>query len=145
MLDILVRYAHFIGIIVFSSALVAQHVLLKPEISVAQFKQLKIIDRVYGISALVVLIAGLALLLWVGKPAEFYSKNPVFHIKMTLFVIMAVLSIAPTIFFIKHKITGQESVIKVPKYLIHIVRFESLLLILIPLAAVFMAAGYGLA
>ncbi len=143
MLDILVRYAHFIGIIVFSSALVAQHVLLKPEITVAQFKQLKIIDRVYGISAIVVLIAGIALLLWVGKPAEFYSKNPVFHIKMTLFVLMALASIAPTVFFIKHK--PQQDVIQVPKYLIHIVRFESLLLVFMPLAAVFMAAGYGLA
>lgn len=143
MLDILVRYAHFIGIIVLSSALVAQHVLLKAEINQQQLKQLKVIDRVYGVSAFVVLLSGLALLLWVGKPAEFYAKNPVFHIKMTLFVLMAVLSLAPTIFLIKQKSANVQQ-IQVPKYLIHIVRFESLLLILIPLAAVFMAAGVGL-
>lgn len=143
MLDILVRYAHFIGIIVLSSALFAQHILLKAEINQQQLKQLKVIDRIYGVSAFVVLLSGLALLLWVGNPAEFYAKNPVFHVKMTLFVVMAALSLAPTLFLIKQK-SKTSQVIQVPKYLLHIVRFESLLLIAIPLAATFMAAGFGL-
>jgi uncharacterized membrane protein len=40
-------------------------------------------------------------LLWftVGKDASFYSSNPIFHIKVTLFFIAGGLSIYPTLFF----------------------------------------------
>ncbi|MDP2380683.1 MAG: DUF2214 family protein, partial [Pseudohongiella sp.] len=47
------------------------------------------IKRVYaltGSAIALVAIAGIVLWLWVGKPAAFYSNNPVFHAKMGLFM-----------------------------------------------------------
>ncbi len=143
MTEILIRYVHFLGIIVFASLLVTEHVLVKDKLSREDLKRILIIDAAYGISALVVLAAGLALWLWVGKAAAFYSANPVFHAKLGLFVLTGLLSIHPTRFYLKHR-KSQESFIQVPKSVVHCIRLETLFLVLIPLLAVFMARGYGL-
>ena len=142
--ETLVRYVHFMGILVFASLLVAEHVLLKSQLAKNDMRRLAIIDMAYGISALVVLAAGSALWFWVGKPSGFYTANPVFHAKLTAFVLMGLFSITPTRFILRNRKTS-EDFIQVPKHIIHLVRAELALLILIPLLAVFMARGYGLA
>lgn len=143
MAEVLVRYMHFMGIIVLSSALVSEHLLLSSENSVNKLKRLATVDKLVGIGAIVVLTAGLLLLLVVGKPSQFYLQNWVFHLKATLFVLIALLSIYPTLFFLRNrKKSGLDVVI--PKSIIMIVRLELTLLLFIPLCAVFMARGYGL-
>lgn len=143
MIEILVRYAHFLGIIVFASLLVTEHVLVKAKLSNQELKRLLVIDAAYGISALVVLSAGLSLWLWVGKPADFYSGNPVFQAKLAAFILMGLISIHPTRFYLQHRKSTDEF-IQVPKSVIHSIRAGTILLVLIPLLAVFMARGYGL-
>lgn len=143
MAEILIRYAHFMGIIVLASLLVAEHILVNDKLSSHDLKRILIIDASYGISAIVVLAAGLSLWLWVGKPATFYSANPVFHVKLSLFILMGILSIHPTRFYLKHR-KSPEPFIQVPKSVVHVIRLETLLLVFIPLLAVFMARGYGL-
>jgi len=143
MAEILVRYAHFLGIIVFASLLVAEHILVKDRLSVQDLKRVLIIDAAYGTSALVVLITGLALWFWLGKPAEFYSGNPVFHAKFGAFILIGIVSIYPTCFYLKsRKMT--DDFVQVPRAVVNAIRLETLLLALIPLLAVFMAKGYGL-
>lgn len=143
MTEILVRYAHFLGIIVFASLLVVEHVLVKDKLSARDLRRILIIDAAYGISALLVLIAGLALWLWVGKPADFYNANPIFHAKLGAFILMAAVSIYPTRFYLKNRKMA-DGVLDVPRTVVNAIRLESLLLVLIPLMAVFMARGYGL-
>jgi putative membrane protein len=97
--EILLRYLHFISIFAIVGSLVSEHVLLKPELTRAELKRLSRIDSVYGVSAILLLSAGLTL--WfsgVGKPTVYYSKNWIFHLKITLFAIIGLLSIYPTIF-----------------------------------------------
>ncbi|MBI1422942.1 MAG: DUF2214 family protein [Gammaproteobacteria bacterium] len=142
MIEVFVRYAHFIGIIVLASMLVGEHMLLKAKISNQDAKRLAVIDAIYGISAIVVLLAGLTLWLWVGKPSSFYNSNPIFHAKLTLFVLMGLLSIYPTRFLLKHR-NSPDTVIEVPKKVINIIRAELLILVIMPLLAVLMAHGYG--
>ena len=141
--EILVRYCHFIGIIVLAGTLVAEHMLLVGQVSAAQMKKIARIDMVYGISALTVLTAGLFLWFSVGKPATFYSENNLFHLKVGLFVVMGLLSIYPTMYINKANRSGDE-LITIPKKIVNIVRIELSCLVLIPLLAVFMARGYGL-
>ncbi|EWH10895.1 hypothetical protein DS2_06376 [Catenovulum agarivorans DS-2] len=142
--EILVRYMHFIGIILLSSGLVATHILTGWQLNKQQFKSLRIADAVYGLGAVLVLVAGVLLIVSVGKPAEFYSKNPIFHVKMTLFVVMALLSIYPTIYFIKNRSFVGET-IQIPKKIVMIIRAELTLLLIMPLLAALMARGVGLA
>lgn len=141
--EVLVRYMHFLGIILFTAVLVTEHVLLSVDKSANKFKRLAVVDAVFGMSAMVILAAGLLLWFVVGKPSEFYSHNWVFHTKLTLFVLVGLLSIHPTIFFIRNRNKSIEHVI-VPKSIEVVIRIELTLLLLVPLCAVFMARGFGL-
>ncbi len=143
MLEIVIRYAHFLGIIVLSAMLVAQHLLLSAEINRDELRKLGRIDAVYGASALLVFLAGLGLWVMVGKPAAYYSANTIFMVKVSLFIVIALLSVYPTVFFIKSRKRGAEKII-VPKSVIMTIRVELMLLLILPLLAVLMARGYGL-
>ena len=143
MTEVLVRYIHFLGIIVLGASLVAEHLLLSLDTSAQKFKRLAAIDGIFGMSALTVLVAGLLLWFVVGKPSEFYTKNWVFHIKLSLFAVIGCLSVFPTIFFIRHRNNPGNEVV-VPKSIVMIVRAELLLLLCVPFFATFMARGYGL-
>jgi putative membrane protein len=141
--EALVRYAHFIGIIVLSAMLVAQHLLLSKQTSIDTIKRVGTLDIVYGVAAIIVFLAGMSLWVGVGKDKSFYTGNFIFHIKFTLFILMAILSVIPTIFYIKNK-KKDQTIIEVPKYIIMIIRLELLLLLIIPFLAVLMARGIGL-
>ncbi len=142
--EIILRYLHFISIFTIAGSLLSEHVLLKKELNRTQIRQMARIDAVYGIAALTLLAAGLTL--WLGgfgKPSAFYSKNWIFHIKISLFVLIGLLSIYPTIFFIKNGRGNAEDVVSVPKAVFWMLRFELLLLFIIPLLAGLMAHGIG--
>jgi putative membrane protein len=99
---------------------------------------------VYGIAALTLLCAGLTLWLGgVGKPSEFYSKNWIFHTKITCFLIVGLLSIYPTIFFIRNSKGDPHEAVEIPRSIFVMLRFELLLLFIIPLLAGLMARGIG--
>jgi len=140
--DLIVRYFHFLSIFVMFSLLNMEHVLLKGRVDLAAIRRLSIIDAAYGISAITALGCGLGLWLWVGKPAGFYTNNWVFHTKLTLFVVTALLSIPPTLFLLKAR-RSESPTVEVPKAITILVRVELLMLCAIPLLAVLMANGVG--
>lgn len=139
-----IRYIHFISIFSIAGALVSQHMLLAPQLSKKTITKLSWIDAIYGITAIITVMTGLAMWLWLGKPAEFYSSNPLLHIKVTLAILMGILSIIPTIFFIKQRKGVQDDLVKIPKKIYWCIRIELLILFLIPLCAVMVAQGLGL-
>ncbi len=141
--DIIIRYLHFISIMVLISALVAEHLLVAKEVPLATFRKLVVIDQLYGIAAVVILATGLTLWFGVGKPASFYSSNMVFYIKICLFVVAGLISLFPTIFIIRHRKTD-ASVVVMPSYIINAIRVQLVVLLVIPLLAVTMARGYGM-
>ena len=101
------------------------------------------IDAVYGIAALTLLVVGLTL--WLGgisKPSVYYTKNWIFHTKITLFATIGILSIYPTAFFLKNRGKSDAS-IKIPASIFWMLRIELLLLFIIPLLAGLMARGVG--
>jgi putative membrane protein len=112
--------------------------------SPAELKRLSRIDSIYGIAALTLLAAGLTLWLGgIGKPSLFYSQNWIFHIKLTLFITVGLLSIYPTVFFIKASKKTEES-IAVPPIIFWLIRVELLIVFIIPMLAGLMAKGIGL-
>ena len=141
--ELFVRYLHFVGFILLAAMLMAENLLLAKSLDNRTVKKLAVIDGVYGLSAVITLAAGLTLWLGVGKPAEFYNSNPLFHIKVTLFVVVALLSVYPTIFLLKHRKTT-ASELAVPATVILVKRLEVVILLVIPLLAVLMARGVGL-
>lgn len=143
--EILLRYLHFVSIFIVVSSVVAEHLLLKPQMTRTEIKRLSTIDGIYGLSSIVVV--GVGLTLWlsdIGKPAAFYTQNHIFLTKVGLFVIVGLLSIYPTVFFLKNR-KGEDSneEVTIPKAIKILIRAELLLLFLMPLLAVLMAKGIG--
>jgi putative membrane protein len=142
--EIILRYIHFISIFAIVSTLVSEHLLLKKTMTRGELGKMARIDAVYGIAALTLLAAGLTL--WLGsfgKPSWFYSKNWVFHLKITLFAVVGLLSIYPTVFFLKNRKGEPTETVAVPGAVFMMLRIELLLLFIIPLLAGLMAHGVG--
>ena len=142
--EIFLRYLHFISIFTIVGALVSEHVLLKSELTRAEVKRLSRVDAVYGLAALTLL--GVGLTLWlsgIGKPAAFYSRNWIFHTKLTCFLLVGLLSIYPTVFFIKNGKGDPAERIVIPKTVLMMLRLELVLPVIIPLLAGLMAKGVG--
>lgn len=142
--EIILRYIHFISIFGIVGTLVSEHLLLKPEMNRAELTRLSRIDAIYGLAALTLLGAGLTLWLGgVGKPTIFYSKNWIFHLKITCFLAIGLLSIYPTLFFIKNRKGDQNEMVKTPKSIFWMLRLELMFLLIIPLLAGLMSRGVG--
>jgi putative membrane protein len=142
--EILLRYIHFICIFVIVGTLVSELILLKKEMSRGEIARLAKIDAVYGLAALTLLIAGL--FLWLGsygKPAVYYTRNWIFHTKLTLFFLLGLLSIYPTIFFIRQRKGNPGETVNIPAAVFRLLRIELLLLVIIPLLAGLMSKGKG--
>lgn len=142
--EITLRYLHFTSIFIIVATLVVEHLLLKKELPRSVVSRIARVDAIYGLAALTLIGAGLTL--WfsgLGKPTEFYSKNWIFHTKLTLFALVGLLSIYPTVFFIKNRKGNQEEMVKVPAAIFWMLRLELLLLFIIPLLAGLMAKGVG--
>lgn len=148
-MQVLIPYLHYIGIMVLMGALIAEHLTLKLGITKDQVKSLASVNVILIIALVVVLATGL--LRWFvfdPKGIDFFSKNPLFHIKLTLFVVMAVLSIFPSRKFCKwNKQAKQGSHDEISsrdiKKQLTFIRIELLLLAIIPLLAVLVALGKG--
>jgi len=140
MSELILRYIHFIGIMSLASTLVMQHLILSSEVTQKELKKIIFLDLIYAISMMLVLVAGLTLWLSVGKDASFYSTNWIFHVKLTLFIVIFLLSIYPTLYFKKSKKIGDEKVI-MPKMIIMSIRMQLLLVFIMPLLGVLIARG----
>lgn len=140
-------YLHYLTILLLAACLTVELVLCRPGLGAVQVGVLTRIDGLFFAAALGALATGLARLFWYAKGLNFYLPNPAFHTKMALFVVIAVLSIRPTLRFIRWKralaLEGPpptDAEVRAVRRIIHI---ELALLALMPLLAVLMARGIG--
>lgn len=142
--EILIRYLHFLSLILLIAAVLGQHFLLRKTMTRREVARVQRLDLVYAVMVVIVLATGFVQWFWVGKPAGFYSGNPVFHAKLTLFLLVGVVSAYPSVFFGKNKKGSPDETVAVPKLVTWSVRIELLLLFLMPLLASLMARGVGI-
>jgi putative membrane protein len=141
-------YLHFVSIMLLTAFLVTEFFLCTRQLQPAQVKTLARLDLFYLIAAAAVLITGALRVFAVGKGAGFYLNNPVFYIKLALFLAVGLVSIPPTLQFIRWKRalkSGEQRVLResdigsARRY----IALELVLLAFIPLMAVLMARGIG--
>lgn len=147
-LDALLAYAHFVAIIATASTVITEAILCRPGLTLLWAQRLGRVDLFYLITAAFALTTGLLRLFFGIKGSAFYVGNPVFWIKISLFVAVGLISIIPTLRFIRwtkrlaanngtviaeDEITGTARIIYV----------ELALLALIPLMGTLMARGFG--
>ena len=144
--DALLAYAHFICIIALASLLAGELLIVRKTLPGDLVRRLQAVDRWYGIVAGLVILSGLARLFLGLKGAAFYLHNPVFWTKMGLFVAVALLSIAPTVAYVRWNArkAADGSIVLDDAEFARLRRFLWLqvgLFLFIPLCAAFMARG----
>ncbi|GAB4202511.1 MAG: DUF2214 family protein [Tibeticola sp.] len=147
-LEALLAYAHLIAILALVVFLSSEAALCRAEwLNAAVVRRLVRVDLIYGLSALLVLATGLARVYWGAKGSAWYWANPLLHVKLTLFVLIAGLSLPPTLAFRRWRRTldAQGSLPAAAEIarVRRLVMWQAHLMPLIPLAAVFLARGYG--
>jgi putative membrane protein len=147
-LEALLAYAHILAILTMVVFLASEAALCRVQwLNAAVVERLVKIDMVYVASAIAVLLTGMARTFWGMKGTAWYWTNPLLHIKVTLLVVIFLLSINPTLTFFRWRrelrATGtlpDEGQIRAARKL---VMWQAHILPVIPLAAVFLARGYG--
>jgi putative membrane protein len=97
---IIVAWIHYVSIMLMIASLLGEHLLLKQELTAAQAGTVQRLDIVYGASAAIVLITGI-LRMFLEKGAAYYNHHIAFHILFGIFVIAALMSIYPTLVFLR--------------------------------------------
>jgi putative membrane protein len=147
-LEALLAYAHLLAILTMVVFISSEAALCRPEwINEKVVERLASIDRVYGIAAGAVLLTGIARTWWGVKGTAWYWGNGLLHLKLALFIAVGLLSIKPTLMFIRWRrelraggaMPAEAQVRQARKW----VMVQAHLIALIPLAAVFLARGFG--
>ena len=129
-------------------SLVAERLTIKPNMSEDEDTQLLIADTVYGIAAVLVLYTGYLRATEYGKGWDFYSHEPIFWVKMSLFAILGASSLFNTANILQREFFASGSSEEarsdeLVQRMTTIVNGELLAMISIPLAATTMSRGIG--
>ena len=147
-LDAFLAVIHHLCVFGLFVILAAEMTLVRPGISAETVMRVVRIDGLYGILAGLALVAGGLRVFYGAKGAAFYTHNPVFWIKLGLFLVIGLLSIPPTLNYIRWRkalrsnpnALPDAAAIQTTRKLIHI---EFALLFLLPILAAMMARGIG--
>jgi putative membrane protein len=147
-LESLLAYLHILAILTLVVFISSEAALCRPEwMNAKTVERLVTVDRIYGIAAGVLFATGLARIYFGVKGPDWYWSNWLLHVKIALFVVVGLLSIRPTLRFAQWRralhatgaLPGEDEVRKVRKQ----VMLQAHIIPLIPLAAVFLARGFG--
>lgn len=147
-LDAILQYLHISAILALVVFISSEAALCRPQwMNAAIVERLVTVDRIYGISAMAVLATGLVRIYFGTKGAAWYWGNWLLHLKLTLFIVVALISIAPTLRFARWRkalraggtLPTEDEVKRARK----LVMLQAHIIPIIPLAAAFLARGFG--
>ena len=147
-LDAILAYLHFSAIFVLFAFLVAEIVLFRGPLDPWAIRLLGRLDLWYFGSALVVLATGFGRLVFGAKGPDFYLGGWAIYVKIFLFIIVALISVFPTLRYIDwRRQLDHDSHWRVPDSerakVRRLLMIEVHIAALIPLVAVIMARGLG--
>jgi len=147
-LDAILAYLHFTAVFVLFAFLSIELVLLKGELTAAVIRQLGRMDLWYFGAAILVLVTGFSRLVFGAKGPDFYLGSWPVYVKIALFVVVAVMSVVPTLRFILwRRMLDHDAGWRVPpgeqRGMRRMVLIELHLAAAIPMVAVIMARGLG--
>ena len=144
-----VAYFHYLGIILCFGALIFERFILKINLSKNETISIIIADVIYGIAGLAILITGILRVKYYGNGGEFYTSNPIFWVKVSLYILIGSISLYPTTTYIIWAIPLSKN--KLPVISENLVKRFKLIIMtelvgfaVIPLFATLMSRGIGL-
>ena len=147
-LEAILAYLHLLAILTMVVFISSEAALCRVQwLNAAVVERLAKIDLVYGIAAIAVLATGIARTMWGVKGTSWYWTNPLLHVKLTLFIVIGIISIFPTLTYMRWRKTLRasgtlpvEADIRKTRRLVMV---QAHLIAVIPLVAVFLARGFG--
>ena len=142
----LFAFLHHLFAFTLVSALAVEFILIGQELSLATAKRLTIADAVLGAAAGLLLVVGLCRVFLFEKGADYYFHSHAFTTKFSVFIAVALLSIVPTVEFLKWRKplkAGQLPAVSAQKlrFIRKIINGELAAVVLILLCAAIMARG----
>lgn len=142
-MDLWLACAHHLIIFVVFGLLFGEMVALQGQIDAVTLKRLARFDALYGIFAVLIIVVGFSRAIFAAKGWAYYAHNGFFWAKIGTFALIGLLSIMPTIAFLRWRRSGgvpEPKALRMVKMYVHI---ELTLFLLLPLFAAAMARGYG--
>ena len=141
----LLAYLHYVAFAVLGAFLTAELLACRPGLGAEQVRLLPRLDLVFFAGAILALVTGLLRLFFYAKGVGFYLPNGAFHLKMALYLAIALISIVPTTRFLRWKRTldagGAPPDAVAVSRVRRLIHLELALFLLMPLMAVLMARG----
>jgi putative membrane protein len=147
--DLLLASLHHLLVFALVAMLVAEAGVLRGSLDAAGLRRMFKLDAGYGASAGLLLVVGLLRVFHGIKGADFYLHNPWFHAKLGTYVLVALVSIAPTLNFMRWRKASRTDAAFTPAAAQlararGIIRFELVLIAMIFVLAAAMARYGGL-
>ena len=101
MISAFMAFLHHLAAFTLVACVVYEFIAYRKGLSIAEARRLQRADLAYGISAGILLIVGLLRVFYFEKGANYYSNNLFFWVKMNAFLIVGLLSIDPTIRYLR--------------------------------------------
>jgi putative membrane protein len=144
----MLAFLHHLAAFTLVGALVIELVLTKDSIVAKNARRLVLADLAFGVSAGVVLVAGLLRVLYFEKGASYYFHSVPFVAKVSFFFTVGLLSIYPTAEFLSWRKSlkqGQAPSVTDRKLnaIRSVIHWELAAIVLIILCATLMAKGIG--
>jgi putative membrane protein len=140
---------HHLGIFTLAATIAAEIAFLTADIDGRSIMRLARVDIAYGLSATFIVVIGIARVIWGAKGYEYYVANHIFWTKMVLFLIVGLLSIAPTMRYIawRRRLSADPAFRPAASEVSRLRAYlwaEAAFFLAIPIAAAAMARGYGM-
>jgi len=142
----LFAFLHHLCAFTLVSALAIEFALIRSELTVSSARRLQVTDLVLGISAGALFVVGLLRVFLFEKGASYYFHSHAFLTKFSLFIIVGLLSIIPTMEFLSWRgaiKAGQVPVMEANKRkrVTAVIHAELAAVVIILLCAAIMARG----
>ncbi|NLQ07717.1 DUF2214 family protein [Cylindrospermopsis raciborskii LB2897] len=149
LVNAIVAYLHYFSLAIIFGSLCTELFTLKPDLTNKEGWRVLIADSAYGIAGVTVLITGVLRVLYLEKGPAYYTHQPVFWLKISIFILVGLLSLYPTFSFLMwiKNLRNQNSPEVSPEkinLLKTIIRLELVGFSVIPLFASMMARGIRL-
>lgn len=146
--DAILSYAHFVFVLLVAGTLVAEAFVIRLPPTAPAIRLLSRIDLFYGISAVLMIVAGFARVFMGLKDESYYWGQPFFWAKMAAFTLVGIISIMPTVKFLAWRGALKKDEAFAPaeaevKSVRRLIMIELHVFALIPLFAALMARGIG--
>jgi putative membrane protein len=142
-LDLVLAIAHHILVFSLFGVLFAELVLVRKGVDLPTVARIARIDLMYGALAGLIIVVGFSRAIFAAKGWAYYSHNLFFHLKVGTFLVIGLLSIPPTVGYIRWRRAGaapcDAQVAGARRWL----WAEMALFALLPAFAAAMARGYG--